>query len=376
MPALFHFHVPKTAGHSIINEIREHFLPSQVLTERGNLTLPFLQSYGEQRLRDFGFIYGHAGHGAVGYLQGIADTILLLRDPMDHMISHYMHMVRDPTVQWHHLAKELGFRDFILTYPGILAFQAISLTTGLGQIVPPERPYDCLPDLVRFLESTFLLGTVDQIDDFMASLARVKEWPAPALMRRLNKAPVSQKLVRAELEEVYAAVAQSVHYGAVLIAVEQAVYAAAKRVAATQREQRSLRALGETARRVWRSACGEIVLGHNFGRREMVDGEPAWWTLEASESQIHLASREPATLHADIRVWHAVDPTCIQVWVDECRLDARVEQTGDGFGSLIVPLADFAADRMATVTLRIDRRHAPTDAPWYPTLLLHHFRLA
>jgi hypothetical protein len=87
MPALFHFHVPKTAGHSVINEIRENFLPSQVLTERGNLTLPFLQSYGEQRLREFGYIYGHAGFGAVAYLQGVADTILLIRDPMDHMIS-------------------------------------------------------------------------------------------------------------------------------------------------------------------------------------------------------------------------------------------------------------------------------------------------
>ena len=231
MPALFHFHVPKTAGHSIINEVREHFLPSHVLTERGNLTLPFLQSYGGQRLRDFGFIYGHAGHGAVSYLQGIADIILLLREPMDHMISHYLHMVRDPTVQWHHLAKELGFRDFILTYPGILAFQAISLATGLGQVVPPERPYDCLPELVRFLESTFLLGTVDQIDEFMASLARARQWPAPALMRRLNKAPVSQKLVRAEFEDAYASVARSTHYGAILIAVEHAVYAAAKRIA-------------------------------------------------------------------------------------------------------------------------------------------------
>lgn len=109
-----------------------------------------------------------------------------------------------------------------------------------------------------------------------------------------------------------------------MIAVEQAVYAKASSIVATQRERRSLRELGETARRVWRSECGEIVLGHNFGLREMIDGEPAWWTLEANESRIYVATRPSATLHADVRVWHAVDPSCIQVWTDERKLDARI----------------------------------------------------
>src|SRR5262249_27724122 len=154
---------------------------------------------------------------------------------------------------------------FIHTYPALLSFQAISLANGLGQIVPPERPWDCLPDMLRYLESTFLLGTVDQIDEFMASLARIKQWPIPVSVRHVNKAAPHQMLARAELEEDYNAMARSSHYGAVLIAVEQAIYAAAKRISALQREQRSLAVLGETARRVWRSAYGEIVLGHSFG---------------------------------------------------------------------------------------------------------------
>lgn len=63
MPAVFHFHVAKTAGHSLINEIRQHFVPSQILTERGRVTVPFLQACGDERLRDAGFIYGHTGTG-------------------------------------------------------------------------------------------------------------------------------------------------------------------------------------------------------------------------------------------------------------------------------------------------------------------------
>ena len=375
MPALFYFHVAKTAGNSMIGEISQHFADSEILTDGGNLTVPFLQACGEQRLRDAGFIHGHVGPGAAACLQGIADTILMLRDPMDHAISHYLYLVREPGDR-QRTAIDLGFRGFIHTYPALLSFQAISLANGLGQIVPPDRPWDCLPDMLRYLESTFLLGTVDQIDEFMASLARIKRWPIPVSVRHVNKATPHQTLVRAEFEEDYNAMARSSHYGAVLIAVEQAIYAAAKRIGALQREQRSLVALGETARRVWRSACGEIVLGQNFGRREMVDGEPAWWTLEDTECHIHVTTQTPATLRAAVRVWHAVDPSCIEVWLNERRLTANVGRSGDRFGTLQVSLADLPRDQFATVTLRIDRKHVPSTPPSYPALLLYRFRLS
>lgn len=374
MPALFYFHVAKTAGNSMIGEISQHFAESQILTDNGNLTVAFLQACGEQSLRDAGLIHGHVGPGAAAILQGIADTILMLRDPMDHVISHYLYLVREPSHR-QRTAIDLGFRGFIHTYPAILSFQAISLANGLGQIVPPERPWDCLPDILRYLESTFLLGTVDQIDEFMTSLARIRQWPAPISVRHVNKAAPGQMHGKAEFQDDYIAMARSSHYGAVLIAVEQAIYTAAKRIAALQREQRSLVTLGETARRVWESACGEIVLGHNFGRREIVDGESAWWTLEAAECHIHIALRRPATLETDIRVWHAVDPSCIEIWVDQRKLDARIDQSSDGYGSLAVRLPDFAENCLTTVTLRLDPRNPPTDPPWYPALLLYRFRL-
>src|SRR6202012_4910958 len=102
---------------------------------------------------------------------------------------------------------------------------------------------------------------------------------------------------------------------------------------------------------------------------------PAWWTLEATECHMHVATRTPATLQADIRVWHAVDPSCIQVWMDQRKLDTRIDQTSDGYGTLTVPLSDLPGSGMAIVTLRIDPRNPPTDPPWHPALLLHRFRL-
>lgn len=359
----------------MIDEIRQHFAEADVLTEGGRLTLPFVQRYGKERLRNLGLIYGHPGSGVAAYLEGIADTVLLLRDPMDHAISNFLNVLRDPAARLHRAATALGFRDFLHTYPGFLAFQTLSLTTGLGLRVPTDRIYDCLPDVLAYLRRSFLLGTVEQIDLFMASLTNIRRWLAPVSMRHLNQATAAQSPVRDGLKEIYATAAKDTRL-ATLIAVEQAVYANVRNIAATQRELRSLEALGETARRVWRSPSGEIVLGHNFGRQEVIDAEPAWWTLEATHSSIHLRSATPATLHAEIRIWHAVDPTCVEVWLDERRLDAKIERTGDRFGTLQVPLADQHLDRFATLALRIDRKYVPTVPPTYPALLLYRFRLS
>lgn len=235
MPALFYFHIPTTIGTGVIDVISQHYVEPQILTNSGDLTVPFLQACGEERLRDVGFIHGHVGPGAAAYLQGIAKPILLLRDPMDRMVSHYLDMLGDANSPWHGAATELGLRDFIETYPRFLALQTISLATGLGHELPRDRVYDCLPDILSYLESTFLLGTVEQIDEFMAGLATMEQWPAPVTVPHLNNAAAGEAPAREVLEDAYVAVARSAHVGAMMIAAEEAVYTAAKSIAVTQR---------------------------------------------------------------------------------------------------------------------------------------------
>ena len=239
MPALFYFHIHRTAGTSVIADISRHFCASQILTDGDGLTTQFLRACGEQRLREAGLIHGHAGHGVATYLQEIADTTLLLRDPMDLVISHYQHMSSNPALPWHSAATALGFRDFIETYPQFLASQTVTLATALGHDVRRDRILDCLPDVMRYLDSTLLLGTVDQIDEFMACLARIRQWPGQVPIQHLNRATAGQGPARQELEAAYNEVARSAHVAAVMIAAEQTLYVAAKSIAATQRARTS-----------------------------------------------------------------------------------------------------------------------------------------
>jgi hypothetical protein len=375
MTALFYLHIDKTAGQSITDEIKQHFAASQIVTDDGNLPLQFLQTYGKERLRDAGFIHGHPDTGAAAYLEGVADAVTVLRNPMHQVMSNYLHLLRGMPRPSGRAAIALGFREFLHAYPDHLAFQTLFLARSLGLDVPPERVFDALPRVLRYLESITLLGIVEQIDEFMTGLASIKHWPAPVSVRHMNKAEASQRLAEAGLEDIYAAAARTTYLGE-MAAVEQAVYARARSLVAIQRERRSMRELGETARRVWQSERGEIVLGHNFGLREVFDGEPAWWTLEAHESRIYVAARMPATLHVEIRVWHAVDPSCIEFRAEDRKLDARIEQTGDGFGLLQVPLDGLGDEGLAPITMRIVRKFGPDDPPWYPAVLLYRFRLS
>lgn len=359
----------------MISEIRQHFAEEEILNEGVNITLPFLQAYGQERLRNTGFIHGHPGLGVAAYLEGIAETIMLLRNPMDQAISNYLSLSRINTDLVHRTATELGFRNFLSTYPEFLAFQTLSLATGLGLRVRTDHVYDCLPDVLRYLENTLLLGAFEQIDMFLTSLARMRQWPAPVSVRHLNQAQ-GQRSVRDGLKEIYTEAMNDARMGA-MIAAEQAVYAKARSIAADQRGRTAFRDVGETARRVWRSETGEVILGKNIGQREMIEGEPAWWTLEAGQSQIHVRTRLPATLHAEVRIWHAVDPARIEIWMDERRLSATIERTNDGFGSIAIPIEQSTNDNWATIALHIVERYvAINNPPWYPCLLLYRFRLS
>ena len=246
MPALFYFHIPTAADSSVIAEIGHHFTGSEILSEGGNLTMPFLEACGEERLRNAGFLYGQPGAGAAACLQGIADAVLLLREPMDRMIAHYQDMLRDSNMPWHRAATELGFRAFVETYPQFLALQTISLATSIGRDVQRDRIYDCLPDVMRYLEGTFLLATANRVDEFLIRLADMKQWPAPAPIGRPNEAANGDEQARHALEESYTAVARSAHIGAVMIAAEQTLYAAAKNIAAAQRARTPLQESAET----------------------------------------------------------------------------------------------------------------------------------
>ena len=203
----------------------------------------------------------------------------------------------------------------------------------------------------------------------------MRKWPAPVSVRHLNQAAQGQSPARDRLKEIYIEAMSDIHLGA-MIAVEQTVYTKARSIAANQRGRTAFHDLGETARRVWRSTSGEVILGKNFGQREVIDGKPAWWTLEAGQSHIHLTTQSPTTLHAEIRIWHAVAPASIEFWMGERRLDATIERTSDGFGSLAVPLERSGDGNWVTIALHIvDRYVSISKPPWYPSLLLYRFRL-
>jgi len=372
MAPLFFHHIPKTAGTSLVEEIRQHYAPAEIFSEDGNLSLGALREMGGAKLRALGLIYGHPGEGAAAYLHDIAETVTLLREPRAHAISNYLHMLRETAAPLHKIAKELGFGDFLRTYPSHLTFQTSSLAVGIGAT---GTFHERVMAVLKYLSSLALVGTVERIDEFARDLAQMRRWPVPRPLPRLNTAAQSGWAIDYERAAgEYDAIERDPRF-APRVAFERAAYAHAQGVALEQRERIFLRDVAPGGRCVHCSELGEIVLGGNFGRRELVEGRDAWWTLEQQESRIHVLPKEAASLRAEIEVWHAAPADGIRFWAGGMRLDAKVEATNGG-GRIAVSLTELPRGVTTPISMRVARLDTPYDPPWYPAILLSGFRLS
>jgi hypothetical protein len=84
-PLFFH-HIAKTGGTSLIDAVRRMTLPELGLSERGNLSLDFIQGLVARGLSPGQFIYGHPLVGAASPLRGRCNIVALLRDPKRQII--------------------------------------------------------------------------------------------------------------------------------------------------------------------------------------------------------------------------------------------------------------------------------------------------
>lgn len=102
VPRLYLWHIPKTGGSSLREMLRPHF---SVWEFCGGLNLSQLYRLSHYRLRSFRVISGHYGPTLPRLLPEVPlVTATLLRDPVEMVISHYVHW-RDNGADGHPLTE-------------------------------------------------------------------------------------------------------------------------------------------------------------------------------------------------------------------------------------------------------------------------------
>lgn len=161
-PLFFH-HIAKTGGTSLTAALRSVIPADLIFSEHGNLSAGFTQRLVARGLRQGQLIHGHPATGAALPLRGRSRIVTLLREPRDQVISNYFHVRTHRSLPDHAAARQLGFREFLLTHNYYAIFQTASLHVGIQEapIARTEDIIDRLPQIFEYVEEMYMVGAPD-----------------------------------------------------------------------------------------------------------------------------------------------------------------------------------------------------------------------
>jgi hypothetical protein len=148
-------HIPKTAGVSVRNVLKEHFGPGFVLhyweiTDAWGRVL-------DQVPPDATCVHGHYQADLLARIFPRAELITWVRDPVERVISSYYHRLRDPDPQ-HPVCHELHTKKLTLA-----EYAALPLVRNeMARFFGTKRPED--------------FSFIGVVEDFEESLAALKQF--------------------------------------------------------------------------------------------------------------------------------------------------------------------------------------------------------
>lgn len=155
--AHYFFHIPKTAGTTLISFLDTKFSPAEVCKPQ---LWSKLLSENKSDLTGYRLFRGHFYGYLRKYLGMPLHEFTFLRNPIERALSHYGHVIREPNHYFHERAKELGtlraYMEDDLMGRTVSNFQARSLVLDLD---PAHIAADMDPESMKNLELELCLET-------------------------------------------------------------------------------------------------------------------------------------------------------------------------------------------------------------------------
>lgn len=159
-PALpiFHLHIPKTGGQSFGQRLAAGVAPGRAWYMKGDITSRDSELV-DRLAKTMAVISAHPETGVLEHESRFAFAALV-RDPVEQIVSNYLHVLRDPANEFHQLFTNLPAARAVELSRGVFAnFQTRSLVTSFFSFAPS----DMLLDEERFLTAR-LLDAADRLE--------------------------------------------------------------------------------------------------------------------------------------------------------------------------------------------------------------------
>jgi hypothetical protein len=290
---LFFMHITKTAGMSM-----RLYLGGQYHSHEVHPAATWRDVLGhETELKTFRLVQGHFHYNLRGLVAQNARMLVLLRDPLQRMVSALRHLQRDPAFHPdHRLAKDLTLQQ-MLRHPGLMKNQRNVHARFLCASVPaadvvaflqrelPNNPAADPADLEgppefqlakERLESIEFVGITEDIGAVVAAMARTMHYHPPLYFPFINENPIRDDPLSGLTAEDIAILQE--HND-----IDLRLHEFAKQLTVRRRFEQSMHGLTESG--VYQTPpgsfaidVGDIIPGSGWYEAE-VDGNRSWrWT--------------------------------------------------------------------------------------------------
>lgn len=197
-------HIPKTGGTTLQSLIRKQFNSSVVLhVDPAQMfqSLEEIKALPDTEKSKYQFIRGHMPFGLHYYLPQPATYITLLRWPVDRVISHYYHILRNPTHHHYHevKTKKISLEEYVASgMEPMLDNTQTRLLNNQARIFFPDSqlysygrcPGKMLKQAKKNIDKHFsLVGTTERFDETLFLLNKIFGWQLPMDYKRMNENP-------------------------------------------------------------------------------------------------------------------------------------------------------------------------------------------
>ena len=186
-PVIF-LHIPKTAGTTLHRIIERQYAPEHIISfgPDAHQSIADFKALREERRAQIRMLKGHMAFGLHRYFPTDSDHqrpvyFTLLRDPIERVISHYYHVLRDPT---HYLypyteAGRMGLADFLKSkVPVMLNNGQTRLVSGIWEKTPfgacDAEMLETAKQNIR--EHFVLVGLTERFDETLCLLRMLLGW--------------------------------------------------------------------------------------------------------------------------------------------------------------------------------------------------------
>ncbi|MFP4394875.1 MAG: sulfotransferase family 2 domain-containing protein [Anaerolineales bacterium] len=186
-PVIF-LHIPKTAGTTLHRIIERQYVPEHIISfgPDAHQSIADFKALREARRAQIRMLKGHMAFGLHRYFPADSGRqrpvyFTLLRDPIERVISHYYHVLRDPT---HYLypyteAGRMGLADFLKSKaPVMLNNGQTRLISGIWEKTPfGACDAEMLETAKRNIREHFVLvGLTERFDETLCLLRTLLGW--------------------------------------------------------------------------------------------------------------------------------------------------------------------------------------------------------